>query len=158
MIKKVWMSTTGWNKIGSGAWSSSGHPSSNSVTVETGTSCDSTLAAGSSYWGGGDDCDEDEDEDEGDHGDGGKDRDRDGVGDAEADRARDGTVSRWAGAGAGAMASGLAPSRSEPVVDFAGLETIDSEAAVTSWVKLAGPLVLVGVGRSCLVDHWSRCW
>lgn len=125
--------------------------------METGTRCVSTLAVGSSYWGGGDDGDEEDEEDEGDHGDGGRDRDmdRDGVGDAEADRARDGTVSRWAGAGP--VGSGLAPSRSEPAVDFAGLETIDSEAAVTSWVKLAGPLVLAGVGRSCLVDHWSRC-
>ena len=25
-----------------------------------------------------------------------------------------------------------------------------------SWVKLAG--LLAGVGRSCLVDQWSRCW
>ena len=52
------------------------------VAVETGTRCDSALVAGSSSWGGGDDCDEGEDEDEGDHGDGGKDRDRDGVGEA----------------------------------------------------------------------------
>jgi hypothetical protein len=41
-----------------------------------------------------------------------------------------------------------------------GVEAMDTEAAVTSWVKFAGPLVfvfVVVVGLSCLVDHWSRC-
>lgn len=38
-----------------------------------------------------------------------------------------------------------------------GVEAIDTEAAVTSCVKFAGPLVFVVVGLSCLVDHWSRC-
>lgn len=148
------MFTAGWNKIVSGAWSPSGHPSPGTVAVETGTRCDSALVAGSSSWGSEDDCDEGEGEDEGDHGDGGKDRDRDSVGEAEAERESGGTVSRWAGAGA--MGSGLAPSGPEPAVDPAGLEAMLSDAAATSWVKLAGALVLASVSRSCLVDHWSR--
>lgn len=81
--------------------------------------------------------------------------DRDGDGDADADRVMDGTVSLAADAVTAPVArnpSGL--TFSAPCV---GLETMDSEAAVTSWLKLAGPLALAVVGFSCLVDHWRRC-
>ncbi len=94
----------------------------------------------------------DVDADEADDGHGDMDRDGDGV--AQADRVMDGTVSL-----PGTTDSVLISSRSESSAAFAGLETMmDSEAAVTSWVKLAGPLVLAAVGFSCLVDHWRRCW
>jgi hypothetical protein len=109
-----------------------------------------TLAAGSSCWDGGDGVDVGEDDD----GDG--DRDRDDDGDAEADRAIDGTVSL--SVNDGTATSPVAPTRLDSSAAFVGFETMDSEAAVTSWVKLAGPLALVVVGFSCLVDHWRRCW
>ena len=94
----------------------------------------------------------DVDADEADDGHG--DMDRDGDGDAQADRVMAGTVSLLVETG---IMGSL--SRSESSAAFAGLETMmDSEAAVTSWVKLAGPLVLAAaVGFSCLVDHWRRC-
>ncbi len=96
----------------------------------------------------------DVDADEADDGHG--DMDRDGDGDAQADRVMAGTLSLVVETGI--MGNVLVPSRSESSAAFAGLETMmDSEAAVTSWVKLAGPLVLAAVGFSCLVDHWSRC-
>jgi hypothetical protein len=57
----------------------------------------------------------------------------------------------------GTTSDPVVPSGLEPSVGVTGLETMDSEAAVTSWVKFAGPLGFVVVGLSCLVDHWSRC-
>ncbi len=82
--------------------------------------------------------------------------DRAVVGDAQADRVMAGTVSLLVEPGT--TDSVLVPSRSDSSAALAGLETMmDSEAAVTSWVKFAGPLVLAAVGFSCLVDHWRRC-
>jgi len=43
------------------------------------------------------------------------------------------------------------------VEDWVGC-AMTSEAAVTSCVKFLGPLVVAFHGRSCLVDHWRRCW
>ena len=54
------------------------------------------------------------------------------------------------------MSEALVPSWPE-LSGAVGVEAMDTEAAVTSWVKFAGPLVFVVVGLSCLVDHWSRC-
>jgi hypothetical protein len=82
--------------------------------------------------------------------------DLEGDGDAHVESVMDGTVRLPVGRGTTARV--LLPLRSESSAALAVLETIDSEAAVTSWVKLAGPLVLVAVGFSCLVDHWRRCW
>lgn len=117
-----------------------------------------TLAAGISCCDGGEGVDVDEDDDD----DG--DRDRDDDGDADADRVIGGTTSLSANDGTvslsvkvGTAAGPGVPSRPGSSPAFVGFETMDSEAAVTSWVKLAGPLALVAVGFSCLVDHWRRC-
>jgi hypothetical protein len=140
-----------WTMVNSGAWSSSlGHPGSDLGATEARATWLSTLAAESSCWDGGDGVDVDEAND----GDG--DRDRDDDGDADADRVMVGTVSLLANDGTTTSPAG--PSRPNSSAVLVGLETIDSEAAVTNWVKLAGPLALVVVGFSCLVDHWRRCW
>jgi hypothetical protein len=91
-------------------------------------------------------CDEDGDEDiEGDV---------DVDGDADAERVRNGTVSLSAETGTTREALGPPwPEASVGVVGVVGVDTMDSEAAVTSWVKFAGALVFVLVGLSCLVLH-----
>jgi len=53
----------------------------------------------------------------------------------------------------GTTGDALLPPWPEPWAIVAGVDTMDSEAAVTNWVKFGGPLVFVVVGRSCLVDH-----
>lgn len=50
----------------------------------------------------------------------------------------------------------FAPPRAGPAAVLAGF-AMDWEAAVTSWLKLAGPLAFFAVGLSCLVDHCRRC-
>jgi len=54
-------------------------------------------------------------------------------------------------AACGAVASGAVA-----LVD--GECEMEAEACWTSWVKFSGPLAFVRFGRSCLVDHWRRCW
>jgi len=97
----------------------------------------------SSYCDGGDGVDEDGDED--------TEGDADVDGDADAERVRNGTASLSVETGTNGEA--LVASWPGPSEGVAGVDTIDSEAAVTSWVKFAGPLVFVVVGLSCLVLH-----
>ena len=81
--------------------------------------------------------------------------DREGDGDVDSIRVMNGTLSLPVGTGITDSVS--VPSRSESSTKFAGFKEIDPRAVVVSWVKLAGPLVLVVVCFSCLVDHWRRC-
>ncbi len=77
----------------------------------------------------------------------------DSDGDVDADRVTDGTLSLPAD-DAGAITSEPVPSDSGSSAPFVGLKTMmDLEAAVTSWVKLAGPFALFAAGFSCLIDH-----
>lgn len=119
------------------------------ASVETRAPWASTFVTGSSHWGGGEGVDEEED-DEGD---------ADVHGEVDTDTVTDGTPSL--SVDMGTRGEGPAPSRPTPSAAVAGLDTMDWEAAVTSWVKFAGPLVFavvdVAVGLSCFVDHWRRC-
>jgi hypothetical protein len=99
----------------------------------------STAAIESSSWGSGDGKEEGVGEQEHEQEDG----------EADADDAVGGTV-RLPVVGGTTWLAGP-----EGLADWA---TMDSDAAVTSWVKLAGPLAAVVFGLSCFVDHCRRCW
>ncbi len=138
------MSTTGWTMVSIAAWETcAGGAGGELRTRGTRATLLSTLATESSDWGGGDKVDEEDDGDAGDKG------------DADADEGTKETENPSVDVrgGTGAFAS----SRSGFSKVFAEGDTIDSDAAVTSWVKFAGPLACAAAGLSCLVDHCRRC-
>lgn len=100
-------------------------------------------STGASDWGGGERVNED----------GG------GEGDSVADRGaeEDSRLTAAAGLGVVGLAAGTLASDPDGLPAGEAVLTIEAEAAVTSWAKLSGPVVLTTVGLSCLVDHWRRC-
>jgi hypothetical protein len=146
-IRKVGMSTTGWTMVSIAAWKAcaggAGGAGGELRTRGTRATLLSTLATESSDGGGGDKVD---DEDDGDAGD---------KGDADAEEGTKETENPSVDARGGTEA--FASSRSGLSKVFAEGDTIDSDAAVTSWVKFAGPLACAAAGLSCLVDHCRRC-